>query len=44
MNIYDQYLALLHIFFHRENTKAVRREQHAKKLPTSDKVLFKDAA
>jgi len=44
MNLYDQYLSLLQMFFHRQDVEVKPREKQRPVMPVSEKELFRDAA
>ncbi len=44
MNIYDQYLSLLQMFFHRQNTRSTRQEKLSREMTIKEEDLLRDAA
>jgi len=44
MNLYDQYLSLLQMFFHREDTRATRQEKISNDMTVKEEDHFRDAA
>jgi hypothetical protein len=44
MNLYDQYLSLLQMFFHRQDKQSKPQDKKPTVMPISEKELFRDLA
>jgi hypothetical protein len=44
MNLYDQYLALLQIFFHHQDKRTARHEELSSDMTVKEEELLRDAA
>jgi hypothetical protein len=44
MNLYDQYLALLQMFFHHQDKQKKHQDKQFAMMPISEKEIFRDAA
>ncbi len=44
MNLYDQYLSLLQMFFHSQDKKTKPQDKKPTVMPISEKELFREAA
>jgi hypothetical protein len=44
MNLYDQYLSLLQMFFHRQDTRTRRQEKLSDEMAVKEEDLLRDAA